>query len=61
MVEALLVIDEKRRGALLLERRQAGELAALTAQRNGPSDKVGQADARFYLVQESVRKGHDST
>ncbi len=58
VIKALLVIDVEGGRFLLGEGRQAGELAALTAQFHRPADDIGQAKARLDLVEESFVEPH---
>src|SRR5258708_688725 len=58
MEETLVVIDEKRRRALLGEWRETDIFAPLPAQLHRLADHVGKTQPRFDLVEEAVVEAH---
>ena len=60
VVEAFLIVDEKRRRLLRLERRQPDKFTALLLQRDLARDHGAHRQARFDLVEELLGKAHES-
>ena len=59
--EALVVVDGEGRRLLVMERAQAGMLAALADQAHAPADHFGTGEARAKLVKEAWGKGQVCT
>ncbi len=59
VIEPLLIIDEKARRLLRIERRQAGVFAALLAQLHAPSDHIGHGQPGANFIEDLRGVSHE--